>query len=217
MRPRLRNCSAMAAASAILVATVCAAGQSTPRRVRRIHITAGPIEESLRPDDEIVELAPLGESANLQVSPRELFEHALRQGDSSVVRVDVTGVSGVLADEGSFVRTKFVGSIVEVLKRGKATGARSAITVGRPVEFSIMGGEVAIGGVVVRSSHLVRYPYPAQYLVVLDYLNFENGWVLSLSPPLRVQGDELAPVAPQGSLLTGLRLSDMRDIIKKVR
>jgi hypothetical protein len=215
---RHRNLLAVASAFAVLAVSVDAGGQQTPRKVRTIHITGKPIAESLRPDDEIVELAPLGEGAShLWQPPRALFENAMRQGGSSVVRVDVTGVSGVLAVEGAFVWTKFVSTIVEVLKVGNARGARAAMVVGRAIEFSNVGGEAAIGGVVVRSSFLIQYPYPAQYVVVLNHLQHENGWSVGLSPPLKVQGDTLEPVAPQKSWLTGLRLSDMREIIKASR
>lgn len=206
------------AALALLVLSVDAGGQQPARRVRTIQATGEPIAKLLRPDDEIVELAPLGEGASqLRQPPRVLFENSMRRGDSSVVRVDVTGVSGVLTGEGAFVATQFVGTIVEVLKAGRASGARASLVVGRAVEFSNVGGEVSIGGVVVRSSFLVQYPYPAQYLVVLNHLQHENGWAVGLSPPLRVLGDTLEPIAPQKSWLTGLRLSDMREIIKTSR
>jgi hypothetical protein len=216
---RHRILLALLSALGVLVVSIDAGGQSpSPRKVRTIHITGQPIAESLRPDDEIVELAPLGEGAShLRQPPPVLFESSMRRGESSVVRVDVTGVSGVLAAEGTFVWTKFVGTIVEVLKVGKARGARPAMVVGRAIEFSNVGGEVAIGGVVVRSSFLVQYPYPAQYVAVLNHLQHENGWAVGLSPPLRVLGDTLEPVAPQKSLLTGLSLSEMRRIIKAAR
>lgn len=203
---------------AVLVLCADADGQPAPRKVRTIHITREPIAKSLRADDEIVELAPLGEGASyLRQPPRVLFENAVRRGESSVVRVDVTGVSGVLTDDGIFVKTQFVGRIAEVLRVGNASGARASIAVGRAVEFTNAGGEVSIGGVVVRSSFLVQYPYPAQYVVVLNHLQHENGWAVGLSPPLKVQGDNLEPVAPQKSWLTGLRLSDMREIIRASR
>lgn len=219
MQRRHRNLVALASTLAVVLVSVHAGGQSpSPRSVRTIHITGRPIAESLRPDDEIVELAPLGEgAAHLRQPPRVLFEGAMRRGESSVVRVDVTGVSGVLAGEGAFVWTKFVGTIVEALKVGRARGAREALVAGKSIEFSLVGGETAIGGVVVRSSFLVQYPYPAQYLVTLDQLQHENGWSLGLSTPLRVLGDTLAPIAPQKSWLTGLSLSEMREIIEASR
>lgn len=204
-----------------LVAAFCSSdlqGQSPSRKVRTINLSGERIAASLRADDEIVEIAPFGEGAShLRQPPRVLLENAVRIGGVSIVRVAVTGVSGVLTDEGTFVKTQLVGTIVEVLHVGKNRTARTALAVGRPVEFTVAGGEVAIGGVVVRSSVLVVYPYPAEYVVALDQLQHENGWSVSLSPPLRVEGNDLEPVAPQKSWLTGLNLLDMRNIIKASR
>lgn len=112
MQPTHRIRLAWATALIVWLVSAAADGQPRPRKVRTSHITGEPIAKSLKPDDEIVELAPLGEgAAHLWQPPRALFESAMRQGDSSVVRVDVTGVSGVLTDEGSFVKTQFVGRI----------------------------------------------------------------------------------------------------------
>lgn len=220
MRTRIPDIAAHLVVASVLATEGLAAGeQAETRRVRTIVFTGERISTMLRPDDQIVEIAPIPghQGGDFEESAAKLFEGAVRRRVVTVLRMHVTGVSGVLSSEGTFVSTKLVGSIRELIAVGKHPDARTNLVEGRAVEVSVPGGEVSIGGVVVRSQRLVQYPYPAEYVVVLDHLQSENGWAVGLSPPLLVKGDTVGPVVPARSLLDGLGLSEMRKIARAVR
>jgi len=192
------------------------AGQVPARRTRTIPFSGKPVAESLLPDDDIVEIAPFGEAlGRYDEPPRVLFERGVQRA-AMIVEVDVTVVSGVLADEGMFVRTRFVGQVREVIA-ARNVKPGDGISVGQPLEFSVGGGEVAIRGVVVRTVLRADYPFPAQYVVVLDHKAQENGWSVGLSPPLLIAGDKASPVAPAKSIIGGLSLREMREIAKAAK
>ncbi len=199
----------------ILCLPTVAFSQSAPK-VRRIGFNGDPIADRLLPDDEVVVITPIGESIGgfYDQPPAELFKHIAQSRRSTIAVAEVTGVSGVLADEGSIVRTRFVGRVLEVV--AASNQGMEQIRPGEPLEFSVYGGETVVRGVVVRTERLVVYPSPAKYLVFIDPILTDHGWMVVLAP-LLVTGDALAPVRPAVSLFTGLSLPDMRRIAVSAR
>ena len=131
--------------------------------------------------------------------------------------VTVTGVSGLLANENTWISTKFVATVNEVLKTGKKVGKRDRVSRGQRIEFSLLGGEAAVNGVVVRFQDVVQYPIGRKYLVFLDQLQDENGWSLNASVPLLIEGDRLSAVAPARSELSGGTIIEVRTAIRESR
>lgn len=191
--------------------------QQTSRRTRAIKFTSRPIAESLLPDDEIVTLPRLG--AGGMITEIDTADEVLAAAVpyTTIALVDVTGVSPLLTSEGTIIRTQFVGSVAEVLSTGARRPSTDHVRPGQIIEFTNVGGEVAIRGVIVRADPVVDYAYPKRYLAILGAKSHENGWTMPLSPPLLLTQDTLTAVVPAASLLTGLRLEGIRAAIKKHR
>ncbi len=208
---------------AAMVVSLCggamAGEQVRARKTRTISVTNQPIFKSLLPDDDIVVIAPFGESlaGMYDLPPPALFERTIRDGLRTIALVEVGTVSGVVTDRGTQIRTRFVGRVVEVISRSTTNKDAENIVAGRPLECRVHGGEVAINGVVVRTASAVDYPYPARYVMFFDGLTGDNGWNMGLSPPLLVTGDALTPVPPAKSMFTGLSLPDIRRLAASAR
>lgn len=208
-----------------LIATAAVAaqgdGRARARKVRTIPFAtavAAPLSSRLLPDDEIVEIAALEDPDVLEIdeTPRQLFAALVRRR-TNVLVVDVTAVSGVLVHGGTEIVTRFVGHVAEVLSSDPDDPEVGTLAATRPIEFTTAGGEAAIRSVVVRTAGRVDYPYPARYVVIVGQRYPEVGRVVSWSPPLLVRGASVAPVAPDGSLLKGLTLEEMRVIAARAR
>ena len=57
--------------------------------------------------------------------------------------------SGVLAWKHSWIHTKFVATVDEVLTTGEEIPGRDRVSTGQVVEFFVQGGEAAVNGVIV--------------------------------------------------------------------
>jgi hypothetical protein len=204
-----------------LLCTPFADGQNArprERHVRKIPFTTRPIAESLRPDDDIVIVEwDIEDIVAADTTAFEALKVAVAHQLSTTAIVTVTGVSGVLALENSWIHTKFVATVDEVLKTGKDVTGRDRISRGQAVEFFVVGGEAAVNGVVVRAGDVVTYPIGRKYLVFLGRLQDENGFLVQSSEPLLLEGDRLSAVAPAKSKLSGLTLADVAKAVREAR
>jgi hypothetical protein len=142
----------------ISVSLVGAAAQ----RVR--HVEYGrPIAEVPQPGDSIVivdrefDVAQSDEKPTPAVAIQDLTQRA-----AAVALVEVTDVSTELVEEGRWMRTRLTASVVEAVRSAGLTLAE-----GQRVSLTVGGGEMTVGGVLVRTSAFSR-PLPlGRYLVFI--------------------------------------------------
>lgn len=212
-------CMVVALPSLCLVAAAGQGEQARPRQIRKLAFSPSPIAERLRPDDEIVVVEWNLDVAVFDTEPTsfEAVKIAVTGLASTTAIVTVTGASGVLALENSWVHTKFVATVDDVLRTGKELQSRDRVSRGQSIEFHVHGGEAAVRGVIVRARDVVAYPLGRKYLVFLGRRAHENGWTVTDSVPLLIEGDRLSAVAPATSRLTGLTLADVTKAIRETR
>lgn len=216
-------CAALSAAvlmfSGLSGSTAAGIAQFQERSVRKIPFSNKPIAEGLRPDDDIVIVEwVLADRPRWDKEPSrsEALLVAVSELPTTVAIVTVTGVSGVLALENSWIHTKFVATVDEVLRTGKEVRPVDRVQVKQTIEFHVHGGEVAVNGVIVRARDVVNYPIGRKYLVFLGPRQYENGFSVDTSP-LLIEGDRLSAVAPATSQFSGLTLSEVRRAVRESR
>jgi hypothetical protein len=193
--------------------------QGRERRVRTIPFNLTPIADRLRADDDIVIVEWIMEDVaawDRQPTPLREMQIAAAADVTTTAVVTVTGVSGVLALENSWIHTKFVATVDEILRTGKELADSDRLIAGQIIEFYVQGGEAAINGVIVRARDVVSYPLNRRYLVLLGERQPENGWGVVSSAPLLVEGERLNAVAPAKSRLSGLTLPEVRQAIRQI-
>ncbi len=191
---------------------------SQGQRVRAISSPSPlPIPERLLDDDDIVVVSSLEDPAVLPTTnriPMTVLRQAVATEFGTTAVIDVSKVEPALSEDGQWVHTRFSGVVREVLRLGPKVPPDERLVAGQVVEFRFGGGEISIKGVTVRAGQVV--PFPAgQYLVLLAHKSGPTWWTLSDQPPLVLRNGSLAAVPPSTSQLAGLKMSDVRDAVRR--
>ncbi len=180
-------------------------GQSDVPRV--LLKSATPIAEQLRPDDVAVLLKQEGERLYRPPGAREPVFGVDTPDTHLVAVVRLERATGMLAEEGRWIHTSFVGTIQEaVFARPGVASAPGTL-----VEFQTYGGSVTIGSTVVSTERRRQLTVGRDYLVFLQNAGhafyYATGEILEvrdglLVPPPPSPGDETLPGSGEGLRLT---------------
>ncbi len=178
---------AVLVACAALVGGAVAFGQSPSPRTRNISFSDRPIAEQLGPDDQVVIINRQMEGARFRPEPsaRQRIEYQVRISDCLVV-IDVDEVAGILAEGGTWVDTRIVGTISDVLMARKQPLSR-----GQRLEFHASGGEIRIGTVLVKAWDRPKVQPYKRYLVFLQLMP-DTGISYPAYGPLLIENGRVA-------------------------
>jgi hypothetical protein len=211
-------------AMAVVSATVVAKLQQASRRVRTIPWTTTPITDRLRPDDDIVIVDRVKESAQFDREPTWL-EFTRLKADSSnmIVVVEIADVGPVLAEKDTWIDTRASGTVKEVLMSGEPAG----IAREQRIAFQNPGGEMMIGQVLVRAWDKMRVERGKRYFVFL-WRNADTGVLYANHAPLLIDKGTLTnpwesesstrrdlPYGVKRDPLHGLKLADVANEVKR--
>ncbi len=175
---------------------------------RVIWKSATPIAEQLRPDDAVVLLKQEGERLYRPPGTREPVFGVDTPDTHLVAVVRLERATGMLAEEGRWIHTSFVGTIQN------AVFARPGVpsAPGTLVEFQTYGGSVTIGSTVVSTERRQRLTIGRDYLVFLQ--NAGHAYYYTTGEILEVKDGVLVSPPPSPGDVTlpgsgeGQRLAD---------
>ncbi len=175
---------------------------------RVIMKSATPIADQLRPDDVAVLLKQEGERLYRPPGAREPVFGVDTPDTHLVAVVRLERATGMLAEEGRWINTSFVGVIQE------AVFARPGVVSapGTPLEFQTYGGSVTIGATVVSTERRRQLTVGRDYLVFFQ--NAGHAFYYTTGEILEVRDGLLVPPPPSPGDVTlpgsgeGLRLAD---------
>ena len=150
-------------------------------------------------------------------SARE-FVSQLLVGDQplSVIVADITRVEGQLVDDDRWIHSRFEGRVVRALRQPRSA-ARPILRKGDAVTFSVDGGAVRIGTVLVKTDNAVAFPTDRRYLLFIGAPDELTGKPLAKTLPVLVEGEKLRVGGEANSLLTALSLTEVSKIVRSVR
>jgi hypothetical protein len=127
-------------------------GAQVESRIRTIDYgTREPIASRLLPEDEVVMIHREFDVAvpRPDATVSDVLKDAVQRSDVVAI-VDIHEVSGRLVDDGTWIRTRIVGAVHEIIRSSKA----GRFTQKQRLEIDITGGEVRIGKVLVEAEAL---------------------------------------------------------------
>jgi hypothetical protein len=191
--------------------------QDGPRRVREAAL-GGTIHEALQPDDDVVEISWPSEETDAfwdgDSSIAQLQETA-KQGPLIAAIVTATSVSGMLVQNSTWIYTRFIARVDDVILTSPDVPAGNRVARGRTIEFRTRAGELMIGRVTVRAGVQMRYPAARQYLVFL-HEQHDGVWTIYNRAPLLIDGDRVRfpALEPVQNSLSGMLLSDVTRAVR---
>jgi hypothetical protein len=195
----------------VLTASVVLAQAPQPR-VRVVPYTVGkPITERLLPDDQVVVVSRLEEGAVFvqEPTPLQMLRTAVDMSDVVVV-IEVSQVIGTLVEEGTWIRTRVVGAVQDVML------SRDREIVGKQgLEIEADGGEVLIGKVVVKASQGPGVEARKRYLMFLMAHPNRNVWFLA-HLPLLIDNGKLVSTRQTRDPLDGLTLAEVTKEVQRL-
>ena len=206
----------VAALTCIGIAQSVAADAQAPR-VRMLPYSLQPIEDQLLPNDEVVVIKRVYDSGFFDRVPNaaEYISYSTERADA-VALVDLMSVGGILVDGGTWVHTRMVGRVRQVIK----SSARQKLSSGQRVELSVNGGELKIGNVLVKTEDALRLPIDRRYLLFMYDAGPTFGVDLTHRPLLVEHGRLVDPQPRDPSKpsdpLSGLTLSSVIEEIRRV-
>jgi hypothetical protein len=168
----------------------------------------------LLPDDEIVLVTRHWDLIDNGLGQRpfqELIDH-LTEASDAIVIVDVSDVSSVLVENGTWIATRISAQVREVLE----APAHPRLSRGQRFTLEMIeGGEVRIGKVIVKADDLILPRAKRQYLM---FVSLETGIVTPTQSPLLIQDGRLVKIEPgddSADRFGGLSLRDVREALRR--
>jgi hypothetical protein len=209
---------------ALLFSVLPALAQVQKTRVRIIPWTTSPIADVLEPDDEIVIVDRVYESAQFDREPTWLEFTRLKVASSNmIVVVEIADVGPVLAEKGTWIDTRASGTVTDVFMSRELPG----IARDQQITFQNPGGEMMIGQVLVRAWDKMRVERGKRYFVFL-WRNADTGVLYANHAPLLIDKGTLTnpwesepstrrdlPYGVKRDPLHGLKLADVANEVKR--
>lgn len=204
-----------AGATLIVACSLSTAAQPSFRIIPYAHNR--PITEALLPDDAEVVVQRHADRHIYHPEPtgREEVQMLLADSFDSVVIVQAGDIEGRFVSEGRWIATFFSGAVERIL-RTQAT-ASSDIRVGQRLTFSVDGGMLKSGAVLVKTEGAPAYPPGRSYLVFVGRVDPETGVRHAGTGPLLVERNRLTSVGPTTRRMASLSLSQVADTVRRFR
>ena len=200
------------------IPSVVANVQAQPR-VRTLPYSLEPIVNQLLPDDEVVLIHREFDVAVFYPEPTvsESIVYSAQLADVVAV-VDVSDVDATLVEQGTWIQTRLVGTVRQVLRSSR----RSRFVRGQRVEAHLHGGQLRIGHVLIKTDPLLETPAHRRYLLFLTPDGLSPGLGVAHRPLLVENGrlvDTEPPNAPEATPdpLNGLALSEVTKQVRRVK
>jgi hypothetical protein len=193
-------------------------GAQVESRIRTIDYgTREPIASRLLPEDEVVMIHREFDVAvpRPDATVSDVLKDAVQRSDVVAI-VDIHEVSGRLVDDGTWIRTRIVGAVHEIIRSSKA----GRFTQKQRLEIDITGGEVRIGKVLVEAEAL-QLVADRRYLLFLK-VDDKSGDLWVSHTPLRIENRVLVNTQPVNFRLVpdpldGLELNVVTKQVRQIK
>jgi hypothetical protein len=176
------------------------------------------IAERLLPSDKLVQVHRPYDYPVFYPEPsaRDILQGLLQEDYGTAAVVDVSIARGILVDEDRWIRTLFEGTVIEILNNPPGNTGEPLAT-GAKISFSLDGGQLKIGDVLVKTTESLSFPVNRRYLVFLGPRYTDADHLMLGTDPVLIEGDKLVALPQSDTKLAGLTIADVRAMARRMK